>query len=222
MVHDAETCASLLLWSQANPNAVDHTPARNAPLVLAAVYSDEVFSSLLPARGADALYQNTYKQSAVTFAPEGTIVAMCLDYCFGRVRSSTILQRNLSTLVAFGCPNSLWNVSKAFHIENDCWDIEGGSHGSTVSFVSPCTGQGICEFGIGEHCTVLSIKQRSAHHTEHLPFAVRLFVKNEMVPLANTWSSIGSPRVMRVILLPIITECDADLSTQYNSKCMKK
>ena len=43
VVHDAESCASLLLWSQANPNAVDHTPARNTPLVLAAAYRDEVF-----------------------------------------------------------------------------------------------------------------------------------------------------------------------------------
>ena len=73
------------------------------------------------------------------------------------------LQRNLSILVAFGCPSSLWNTSKVFQMEQQLWDnviggrmyqesqVEGFSR---VSFLSTLAGEEIYALPVSQHCTI--------------------------------------------------------------------
>ena len=96
-------------------------------------------------------------------------------------------------LVAFGCPNRLWNTSKLFQMEQQVWhvDVAGGSMPpeshtegfSQVSFRSACTGEEICTFPVSQSCTVLVVKQRVALHLRHLPFAMGLLLDGTAVPL---------------------------------------
>ena len=46
----------------------------------------------------------------------------------------------------------------------------------------------------------MSLKQRIALRLQHLPFAVILLVDNQAVQLAHTWSQLGSPLLMQVVL----------------------
>lgn len=140
------------------------------------------------------------------------MASLCLEDSWDRIGRATLLQRHLSILVAFGCPNSLWNTSKAFRMEQQVWDVDvtGGSMPPEsqvegfcrVSFLSACTGEEICAFPVSQYCTVLLLKQRVALHVRHLPIAVVFLVGETAVPLDPSWATIGFPSVMGVILLP--------------------
>ena len=68
VMHDAELCAGLLLYRQADPSLQSKDQACNTPLHLAAVYGDEPFTSLLLAHGADPLLRDAYGSSPFTLS----------------------------------------------------------------------------------------------------------------------------------------------------------
>ena len=80
-----------------------------------------------------------------------------------------------------------------------------------VSFVMAYTGSEICVLPASEESTVMSLKQGVALHLEHLPFAIRLLVEGQPVPVGGTWAALGSPRVMHVVLAPTTTNHTIDL-----------
>ena len=228
VMHDAESCAALLLHHQADPRLRSKNDACNTPLHLAAVYGDDNFASMLLAHGADPLSRDAYGDSSFTLASSSGVVSLCLEDSFHRIDEATLLQRHLSMLVAFGCPNSLWNTSKLFHMEQQVWhvDVAGGSMPpesqaegfSQVSFRSACTGEEICTFPVSQSCTGLLVKQRVALHLRHLPFAMVLLLDGTAVPLDASWASIGFPSVVDVILVPRTNAHRVDLSDAIQSR----
>ena len=127
VIHDAESCAMSLLFNGADPNLCDHTSAKNAPLHLAAIYGDAVFTDMLLSYGADPLLQNAFGSSSVTLATPGTVVSLCLAKCCNGVDAVTLLHRHAMLLHSFGCSTSLWVVSKALHHAKPYGDLAGGS-----------------------------------------------------------------------------------------------
>ena len=212
VIHNAESCASFLLWEGANPNLEDNTAAKNTPLHYAAAYEDAAFADMLLARSANPFKQNTWYQSPYTLARCcGPVVSLCLEYSFHRVDAATLLQGILSILAEYGIPSNLWCTSKSFHSERPCWDVEGGS---AVSFVLACTGEHICSLIVTEDSTVLDLKQHVARHHGHLPFAVSLVLEGKVVPMGAIWAVVGfpPPPVLDVVLNPRTNQYRLDLS----------
>ena len=212
VIHDAESCASFLLWQGANPNLEDNTAAKNTPLHYAAAYEDAAFADMLLAHRANPLKQNAWYSSPYTLARCcGPVVSLCLEYHFHRVDAATLLQGILSILAEYGCPSSLWCASKSFQSERPCWDVEGGS---AVSFVLACTGKHICSLSVTEDCTILDLKQHVARHHGHLPFAVSLVLEGKVVPMGAIWAVVGfpPPPVLDVVLHARTNQYRLDLS----------
>ena len=214
VAHDQEEIASVLLQWGADPNLQNSNG--DSPLHLAVVYQDVVFSACLLSAGADPLLCNSDGQAPFYYAGAGLMGAMCIHKCAARATPTDWIIRHLPSILSYCSGRRLWAVCRSVSQQQRYWDVEDVLGGGDlpfdhVSFVMAYTGSEICVLSASEESTVMSLKQGVALHLGHLPFAVRLLVEGQPVPVGGTWPALGSPRVMQVVLAPITTNRTIDL-----------
>ena len=207
----------LLLDAKCHPNAPDLQgiyPLHHASRKDSQCQAELV--AILLRSGADVMQRDPDGDTAFSVACTSRILALCMDQGWERLTMLDVWQRHIEALVQYVSNPSLFTTCSAMH-KQMCFfvhgDVAGGS--GSVIFTLACTGQDICSLPLEDEDdeTILALKQHVARKLQHLPFAVILLANSTVVPLSSSWSAIGSPEVLEVVLTNRTTHFASQLST---------
>lgn len=109
-----------------------------------------------------------------------------------------ILLCHLDSIAAFCGQSMLLLRSLSSSFRKAKLDAQGGS----VAIASACAGEEVLRIDVTNESTVLQIKQQAGIHFQHPPLGVVLLVDGICAPNHLTWSALGCPSTMLLILKP--------------------